>query len=154
MLQVRLLAMGVVLGSGFLLSIAMVAQAGLWVALKWLAAEWSWLSPVLLAAESLWSWGIVTLLFAMMIRWLPDTRLPLRHALLGGAAAATLFMVGRYGISVYVANTALQSALGAASSFAALLVWVYWSSQMFLLGAALAVEVGRPSAQVASLTTT
>ena len=58
------------------------------------------------------------------------------------AVAAGLFMVGRYGISLYIATTATQSALGAAGSFAALLVWVYWSSQIFLLGAALAVELG------------
>ena len=60
--------------------------------------------------------------------------------------AAGLFLVGRYGISLYIATTATQSALGAAGSFAALLVWVYWSSQIFLLGAAVAVELGRPAA--------
>jgi len=145
LLQVRLLAVGIVLGSGFLLSIAMIAQTATLLALQWLTTEWAWLSPVLIAAEGLWSWVVISLIFALMIRWLPNTRLPWRNTLIGGAAAAALFMVGRYGISLYVATTAMQSALGAAGSFAALLVWVYWSSQIFLLGAALAVELGRPS---------
>lgn len=150
LIQVRLLAIGVVLGSGFLLSIAMVAQTATLLALQWLTHEWAWLAPVLVAVEGLWSWGVITLIFALMIRWLPNTRLPWHHTLIGGAVAAALFMVGRYGISLYVATTATQSALGAAGSFAALLVWVYWSSQIFLLGAALAVELGRPNQAVSA----
>jgi membrane protein len=148
LVQVRLLAVGVVLGCGFLLSVAMVAQTASLLALKWLTTEWAWLAPMLIAVEGLWSWGVITVIFAMMIRWLPNTRLPWRDTVIGGAVAAALFMVGRYGISLYVANTAMQSALGAAGSFAALLVWVYWSSQIFLLGAALAVELGRPDPAV------
>jgi membrane protein len=148
LLQVRLLAIGIVLGCGFLLSVAMIAQTATLLALKWLTTEWAWLSPVLIAAEMLWSWGVISLIFALMIRWLPNTRLPWSDTLIGGAVAAALFMVGRYGISLYVATTAMQSALGAAGSFAALLVWVYWSSQIFLLGSALAVELGRPNQAV------
>ena len=148
LVQVRLLAIGVVLGSGFLLSIAMIAQTATLLALKWLTTAWAWLAPVLIAVEGLWSWGVISLIFSLMIRWLPNTRLPWHHVLIGGSVAAALFMVGRYGISLYVATTAMQSALGAAGSFAALLVWVYWSSQIFLLGAALAVELGRPTQAV------
>ncbi len=148
LLRVRLLAIGIVLGCGFVLSVAMIAQTATLLALKWLATAWAWLSPMLIAAEMLWSWGVISLIFALMIRWLPNTRLPWRDVLIGGAAAGALFMVGRYGISLYVATTAMQSALGAAGSFAALLVWVYWSSQIFLLGAALAVELGRPGQAV------
>ena len=142
LVRVRLLAIGVVLGCGFLLSVAMLAQAVSLLALRWAAAHWPLLAPALTAVETLWSWGVITLLFALMIRWLPTGRLPMRHALAGAAVAGALFMVGRYGISLYVATTATQSALGAAGSFAALLVWVYWSSQIFLLGAALSVELG------------
>ena len=144
LVRIRLLAIGVVLGCGFLLSVAMLAQALSLLALRWVALKWPVLAPLLVAAESLWSWAVIALLFALMIRWLPSGRLPLRHALAGAAVAAGLFMVGRYAISLYIATTATQSALGAAGSFAALLVWVYWSSQIFLLGAAIAVELGHP----------
>lgn len=142
LLRVRLLAAGMVLGCGFLLSVALLVQTAALVALKWVSGRWPLLAPLLALVEGLWSWAIITLLFAAMIRWLPTTRLPKRHALIGAAVAAGLFMLGRYGISLYVAKTATQSALGAAGSFAALLVWVYWSSQIFLLGAAVAVEIG------------
>ena len=146
LVRVRLLAIGVVLGCGFLLSVAMLAQAASLFALRWVASAWPLLAPLLAAVETLWSGAVIALLFALMIRWLPNRRLPMRHALAGAAVAAGLFMVGRYGISLYIATTATQSALGAAGSFAALLVWVYWSSQIFLLGAALAVELGHPAA--------
>ena len=144
LVRVRLLAIGVVLGCGFLLSVAMLAQAVSLLALRWASTRWPVLAPLLGAVESLWSWAVIALLFGLMIRWLPTARLPLRRALAGGAVAAALFMVGRYGISLYIATTATRSALGAAGSFAALLVWVYWSSQIFLLGAAVAVELDHP----------
>ena len=144
LVRVRLLAIGVVLGCGFLLSVAMLAQAVSLLALRWASSRWPLTAPLLGAVETLWSWGVITLLFGLLIRWLPTRRLPMRHALAGAALAGGLFMVGRYGISLYIATTATESALGAAGSFAALLVWVYWSSQIFLLGAALAVELDHP----------
>lgn len=144
LVRVRLLAIGVVLGCGFLLSVAMLAQTVSLLALRWASTRWPLIAPLLGAVETLWSWAVIALLFGLMIRWLPTGRLPMRHALGGAAVAAALFMVGRYGISLYIATTATRSALGAAGSFAALLVWVYWSSQIFLLGGALAVELGHP----------
>ncbi len=144
LVRVRLLAIGVVLGCGFLLSVAMLAQTVSLLALKWASTNWPVLAPLLGAVETLWSWAVIALLFGLMIRWLPNARLPMRHALVGASVAAGLFMIGRYGISLYIATTATSSALGAAGSFAALLVWVYWSSQIFLLGGAVAVELGHP----------
>jgi len=141
LVKVRLLALGVVVGCGFLLSVAMVVQAATLVGLQWLARTWPILTPILTVAESVWSCAVIALIFAIVLRWLPDRRVPWRPALIGAATAAVLFMIGRWAISLYVAQTATQSAMGAASSFAALLVWVYWSSQIFLLGAAVAMEM-------------
>ncbi|HSI57279.1 MAG TPA: YihY/virulence factor BrkB family protein [Ideonella sp.] len=141
LLQVRLIAVGVVLGCGFLLSIAMLLQGVALIGLRSVATRWPVLEPLLSGAEMAWSWGVITLLFAVMLRWLPDTRLAWRCAVGGAMVGASLFMVGRWAISLYIASTATQSALGAASSFAALLVWIYWSSQIFLLGAAWAVAL-------------
>ncbi len=142
LVRVRLVAIGLVLGCGFMLSVAMLAQAVALLALTWAATRWPILAPGLIAVEGVWSWLVITALFALMIRWLPNGRLPMRQAFGGAAVAGALFMVGRYGISLYVATTATQSAPGAAGSFAALLLWVYWSSQIFLLGAAVSVELG------------
>ncbi|MEO8038426.1 MAG: YihY/virulence factor BrkB family protein [Betaproteobacteria bacterium] len=141
LVEVRLIAIGVVLGSGFLLSVAMVTQTAVLVALRWLTHAYAWLAPLVAGVELIWSYAVVTVLFAALMRWLPDARMRWRQALIGAAVAGLLFMVGRYAISLYISTTATRSALGAAGSFAALLVWVYWSSQIFLLGAALAVEL-------------
>lgn len=148
LVRVRLLAIGVALGCGFLLSVAMLLQAVSLLALRWVSGRMSALAPLLSLAESAWSWAVIAVLFALLIRFLPSRRIALRHALIGGAMAAAWFMVGRYAISLYIATTATRSALGAAGSFAALLVWVYWSSQIFLLGAALAIELGARPATV------
>lgn len=141
LVRVRLIAIGIVLGCGFLLSVAMLAQAVSLVALNWASARLPLLAPLLVVVEAVWSWAVITVLFALMIRWLPNGRVAMRHAFAGAAIAGGLFMVGRYGISLYVATTATQSALGAAGSFAALLLWVYWSSQIFLLGASIGIEL-------------
>lgn len=143
LVQVRLLSLGVVIGCGFLLAVAMLVQTATLVALRSLVELWPAAAALLVATETLLSWVVVTALFTIIMRWLPQRRMPHRDTLLGAALAGALFMLGRYAISLYIETTALQSALGAASSFAALLVWVYWSSQIFLLGAALAVELGQ-----------
>ena len=143
LVRVRLLSLAVVVGCGFLLAVAMLVQTATLLALRWLVDVWPAAAALLVTAETLLSWVVVTALFAVVMRWLPRQRMPQRDTLLGAALAAALFMLGRYAISLYIETTALQSALGAASSFAALLVWVYWSSQIFLLGTALAVELGQ-----------
>ncbi|WP_439536670.1 YihY/virulence factor BrkB family protein [Methyloversatilis sp.] len=141
LLQVRLLALGIVLGGGFLLAVALVAQTAVLLAMHKVTSHWPVLLPVVLLVEAVFSFGVIALLFATLLRWLPDHRMPWLHAAVGACFAAMLFMLGRYGIGLYIATTATESALGAAGSFAALLIWFYGSSQIFLLGAALAVEV-------------
>lgn len=141
LLQVRLLALGIVLGGGFLLSVALVAQTAVLLAMHRFAGGWPVLVPALALFEGSCSFGVIALVFALLLRWLPDRRLPWRQAFSGALCAACLFMLGRYAIGLYIATTATESALGAAGSFAALLIWFYWSSQIFLLGAALAVEL-------------
>jgi len=148
LVQVRLMSLGVLLGCGFLLAVAMVLQTVALLAIRWVVGQTDVLGPalgpLLQVVELLWSWLVMTGLFALLMVWLPDAHLRARHAFIGAAVAAVLFLAGRYGINAYIAGTALRSTLGAAGSFAALLVWIYWSCQIFLLGAALAVEIGAP----------
>jgi membrane protein len=146
LVQVRLLSLGVVIGCGFLLAVAMLVQTATLIALRSLVELWPGAAAALVATETLLSWAVIAALFAIIMHWLPRQRLPRRDTLLGAALAAALFMLGRYAISLYIETTALASALGAAGSLAALLVWVYWSSQIFLMGAALAVELGQARA--------
>ena len=81
------------------------------------------------------SFTFVTVLFAMMFKWLPDAQVDWRDVWLGAALTAALFEIGKVLIGFYIGRLALQSTYGAATSFVMLLIWVYYSSQIFLLGA-------------------
>lgn len=95
-------------------------------------------SPVVLqAANFLVSWVIVAILFAAIYRVLPDTALPWRSLAMGGAATALLFLLGQFAISVYLGSSRAVSIYGAAGSLMALLLWIYYSAEIFLFGAEL-----------------
>jgi len=81
------------------------------------------------------SFGMVTLLFAMMFKWLPDTYVAWRDVLPGAAVTAALFEIGKLLIGLYIGKQALESTYGAAASLVVLLIWVYYSSQLVLMGA-------------------
>lgn len=78
---------------------------------------------------------LVTLLFAMIYRVLPDKRIAWTDVWLGAAVTALLFMLGRYAIGFFLSISKSSSAFGAAGSLIVLLLWVYYSTQIFLLGA-------------------
>jgi membrane protein len=78
---------------------------------------------------------LVSLLFALIYRYMPARRLPWKVVFAGGLLTALLFDAGRWGISLYLAHSTQPSAFGAAASFAALLLWLYYTAQIFLFGA-------------------
>jgi membrane protein len=80
---------------------------------------------------------LVSLLFALIYRYMPTKRSPWKVVLIGGVLTAVLFNLGRWAISLYLAHSTQPSAFGAAASFAALLLWLYYSAQIFLFGAEL-----------------
>src|SRR5262249_55466123 len=84
---------------------------------------------------SIVSFVSIAVLFAMMFKWLPDANVRWRHVWLGAAVTAALFEAGKFLIGVYLGRQALESTYGASASFLILLVWVYYSSQIVLLGA-------------------
>jgi uncharacterized BrkB/YihY/UPF0761 family membrane protein len=81
------------------------------------------------------SFAFITLLFAMMFKWLPDANVAWRDVWLGAAATAMLFEVGKFLIGLYIGKQGLESTYGAAASLVVLLIWVYYSSQIVLMGA-------------------
>ena len=83
------------------------------------------------------SFGVVTLLFAMIYRFLPDATVSWREVWLGAAITAALFTIGKFLIGLYLGVAGTESAYGAAGSFAVLLIWLYYSTQIFLFGAEL-----------------
>jgi membrane protein len=84
---------------------------------------------------SLVSFGVITLLFAMMFKWLPDIPVRWRNVWLGAAITAALFEIGKFLIGLYIGKQALESTYGAAASLVVLLIWIYYSSQIVLMGA-------------------
>jgi membrane protein len=129
----RMLSFGVVLVLAFLLLVSLAVNAVLgMVASRLLDVEAGWFLRALSWVATL---VVVLGLFAAIYRLLPDATLRWRDVLLGALLTATLFMVGRVAIGVYLGNSAPASAFGAAGSLAVLLLWVYYSASIFFLGA-------------------
>ncbi len=92
------------------------------------------------ATEAVASVFVCTVLFATIFRLLPSASFPFRHALLGGAVTAALFSAGAYGISAYLSYSPVAATYGDAASMVVLLLWVHYSAQIFLFGAAFTGE--------------
>jgi membrane protein len=134
-LKDRLRSFGVMIGVGVLLLISLVASAALAVAGKWLSTRVPEAPWILSGANLLMSIVLTSGLFAMLFRLLPDVELEWRDVTTGAVVTALLFAAGEYLIGLYLGWTATASAYGAAGSVVLLLLWVYYSAQVFLVGA-------------------
>ncbi|GMU22172.1 MAG: serum resistance protein BrkB [Phycisphaerae bacterium] len=135
LIRERARSFAIVLGVGFLLLVSLVLSAGLSAAETYMdgrITNLAWLWQVLHTAGS---FVIVSLLFAMIYRYLPDVRLTWRDVTIGSAVTALLFTAGKYLIGLYLGRMALGSTYGAAGSFAVLLIWVYYSALICFYGA-------------------
>ncbi len=135
LLRTRALSFGLVLGLGFLLVVSLVASAALAALGKWWGAWFEGWGVVLEILNFVISFGIFTLLFATIYKVMPRARISWRDVWTGGAVTALLFTVGKVLIGLYLGKSSLASGFGAAGSFVVLLAWVYYSAQIFLLGA-------------------
>jgi membrane protein len=130
-----LLSLAGVLALGFLLLISMFVTAALAAGGKYLSP---YLPEVLFQIVSfVISLGVITLLFAMMFKWLPDAAVGWRDVWFGALITALLFEIGKFAIGLYIGKQGLESTYGAAASIVVVLVWVYYSAQIVLFGAEL-----------------
>lgn len=129
----RLLSFGMILGIALLLLIALVVSA----ALSAITAYFAELLPALIlhAVNLLGSFAAITFLFAIIFKVLPDVRIRWRDVWLGAAITALLFSIGKTLIGLYLGQSAFSSTYGAAGSLMVVLVWVYYSTQIFFIGA-------------------
>jgi membrane protein len=125
-----LVSLAAVLALGFLLLVSLLVTAGLSAASAYLGTASS-----LQIAGSLVSLAAITVVFAAMFRWLPDAEVAWRDVWLGAFMTAALFEIGKFLIGLYIGRLALDSTYGAAASIVILLIWIYYSSQIVLLGA-------------------
>jgi membrane protein len=134
-LRTRFVSFTMVLGIAFLLLVSLVLSAAL-------AALGDYLSGILPAPELLLhvvndvvSFAVITILFAMIFRVLPDVELSWRDVWVGAAITAALFTLGKLGIGLYLGKTGASSGYGAAGALVLILLWAYYSAQILYVGA-------------------
>jgi len=135
LLRTRLLAFGLVMVLTFLLLVSLVGGAALAVLANFLGGVWSRSAPVFSLLASLFSFCITASLFAVIYKMLPETPPSWRDVWVGAVVTAVLFGLGKYAVGLYLSKTGVASSFGAAGSLIALLLWVYYSAQIFFLGA-------------------
>jgi len=131
----RVLSIGLVLGVGFLLMVSLVVSAALTAVENFFdtfMTQWAVILPII---DLTLSFAMTTLLFAMIYKYIPRERLAWSDVWIGAAVTALLFTIGKFLIGLYLGKSSFNSAYGATGSLVILLLWIYYSAQIFLLGA-------------------
>jgi membrane protein len=134
LIRARLLAVGLILGFGFLLLVSLVISVGL-AAMVQHSRVLAQHALLLHALNLLVSIGVYSLLFAMLFKFLPNVALGWRDVWRGAIVTALLFSLGQLGIGYYLGRSATSSAYAAAASLLVLLLWLYYAALIFLFGA-------------------
>ena len=142
-MRARLISFGFILAIGFLLLVSLTLTTALAALRGYVLRHFEGLVGVLASMDFLLSVVLGTGLVALMYRYLPARRLAWRHVLIGALVTALLFHLGRWGIGLYLGRATQPTAYGAAASFAALLLWLYYSAQIFLFGAEFTACLGQ-----------
>ncbi len=133
----RCISFLIVLGVGGWFLLSLIVNAALAVLDSWFAGRAPALHSLVELTHFFVSFGMGTLLFAMLFKLLPDVCIAWRDVWIGAAVTSLLFGFGQLAIALYLAHSAVGSAFGAAGSLVVILVWVYFSSQILLFGAEL-----------------
>jgi membrane protein len=141
--RARLISFGFILAIGFLLLVSLTLTTALAALRGYVLRHFEGLVGVLASLDFLLSVGLGTGLVALIYRYLPQRRLAWRHVLIGALVTALLFHAGRWAIGLYLGRATQPTAYGAAASFAALLLWLYYSAQIFLFGAEFTACLGQ-----------
>lgn len=135
LIKSRLVALALVIAIGFLLLVSLALSTALAAVSGWLSdllPAWAVLAYVLNYGVSLF---VIAAFFALLFKVLPDAEVSWRDVWVGALVTSLLFHVGKFAIGLYLGQASVASSFGAAGSLAVLLVWVYYSSQIVLLGA-------------------
>ncbi len=135
LLRSRLLSFGMVLCIGFLLIVSLVASAAISAIGHWWQPVFGGWELVAQAATFALGFALVTVMFAMIYKLMPRASIRWQDVWIGAAFTSLLFNAGKVLIGLYLGKSGLTSGFGAAGSLVALLFWMYYSSQIFLLGA-------------------
>ncbi|HZZ12659.1 MAG TPA: YihY/virulence factor BrkB family protein [Paraburkholderia sp.] len=149
LLRARLMSFALLMGFGFLLVVSLVLDAAIQTVGR---AVWGSIALTVVAGIAQFIFGLVVMTagFAALIKLLPDVPVRFRNALVGGVVAAILFSAGRQLFGLYLAHAVTAGSFGAAGSLAVLMMWLYFSAAVFLLGAEVTARlepVRRPDAR-------
>ncbi|HWU83101.1 MAG TPA: YihY/virulence factor BrkB family protein [Methylophilaceae bacterium] len=135
LIQGRLLSFGMILGIGFLLLVSLIFNALLTAMGTWWAPIFGTWVKVAAVSNAVISFILVAVMFALIYKFMPRARVLWSDVLVGALVTAFLFTIGKALIGMYLGASGVASGYGTAGSLIALLVWVYYSAQIFLLGA-------------------
>ena len=135
LVRARLLSFGMILGIAFLLMVSLVAGAGIAALGKWWGGWFEGWEVLLQIINTVVGFLMTTAVFAMIYKLMPRVRVGWGDVWVGAVVTALLFTAGRFLISLYIGKTGVASGFGAAGSVAVVFVWVYYSAQIFLVGA-------------------
>jgi membrane protein len=127
--------MGMVFAMAFLIAVSLVLSTVVATLGKWWGAYLGGWTIVALVLDFAISFGMLTAIFALIYKVMPRAKVEWHDVWIGAATTAVLFTIGKVLIGLYLGKTAVASSYGAAGSIVVLLLWVYYSAQIFLLGA-------------------
>jgi len=131
----HLFSLGMLLSVGFLLLVSLMLSTALSFVSSYLAGYVPVPPVVLEVANFVFSFIVVTFLFALIFKFVPARRICWREVMVGAIGTALLFTIGKFLLGLYLGKASIRSAYGAAGSVVALIIWVYYSSQIFFFGA-------------------
>ena len=135
LLRTRLLSFGMVLGVAFLLTVSLVTSAALSTIGKWWGGWFGAWEVLAHALDLIINFGLLTLIFALIYKMLPRVHVSWHDVWVGAGVTSLLFVLGKFLIGLYLGKSDMTSSFGAAGSMVLVMVWVYYSSQIFLFGA-------------------
>ena len=135
MVRTRLLSFGLIFALAFLLLVSLVVSAGLAMFERYWAGIWSDTFSILSQASFVFSFLVIASMFAAIFKILPQIKLSWHDVWIGALGTAALFNLGKYLIGYYLGSVGVATTYGAAGSVIALLLWVYYSAQIFFFGA-------------------
>lgn len=135
MIRARAASFGLVAALGFLLTVSLVVSAGLTIFGNYLNLIFPFGKLIMTALNAGVSLLLISVLFAAIYKVLPDRNLEWRDVIVGALVTAVLFTLGKAGIAWYIGNSGIASSYGAAGALIVVLLWIYYSTQIFLLGA-------------------
>lgn len=135
MIKDRFLSMTMVFGIGFLLLVSLVIDTAISAMGHFIGNRFPGGEAVLQIVQLVISFGLITVLFALTFKYLPHAKVEWRDVWFGAAFTSFLFVLGKFGLGLYIGKAAVGSAYGAAGSLVVILIWVYWSAQILFFGA-------------------